>query len=109
MKKRKFETASLECSLDENGEVSVEISGTGISVAIIMIEIMKSLQHDSVPVMDIAMIAHLAANDEDYYSLVKEFYHEYGHNGASLASAIEPELLKNTAKYKFEEEEESKK
>lgn len=104
MKKRKVETASLECSLDENGEVSVEISGTGISVAIIMIEIMKSLQHDGVPVMDIAMIAHLAAKDEDYYDLVKEFYHEYGHHGASLAAAVELELLKETAKFKFKEE-----
>lgn len=104
MKKRKVETALLECGLDENGEVSIEISGTGISVAIIMIEIMKSLQHDSVPVMDIAMIAHIAAKDEDYYSLVKDFYHEYGHHGASLAAAMELELLKETAKFKFKEE-----
>lgn len=103
-KKIKVETASLECGLEENGEVSIEISGTGISVAIIMIECLKSLQHDGVPVMDIAMIAHLAAKDEDYYSLVKEFYHEYGHHGASLAAAMELELLKETPKFKLEEE-----
>ena len=71
-----------------------------------MIEMLKSLQHDGVPVVDIAMIARLAAKDEDYYSIVKEFYNEYGHHGASIASAIELELLKNTAKYKFEEEKE---
>lgn len=102
----KIEKASLDCKINENGEVSIEISGTGISVAIIMIESLKSLQHDGVPVVDIAMIARLAEKDEAYYSLLKEFYNEYGHHGASLASAIELELLKNTAKYKFEEEKE---
>lgn len=107
MNKKKIEKASIDCGINENGEVSIEISGTGISVAIIMIEILKSLQHDSgVPVVDIAMIARLAAKDEDYYSVVKEFYHEYGQHGASITSAIELELLKNTAKYKFEEEKE---
>ena len=106
MNKKKIEKASIECGINENGEVSIEISGTGISVAIIMIEILKSLQHDSVPVVDIAMIARLAEKDEDYYSIVKEFYHEYGQHGASITSAIELELLKNTAKYKFEEEKE---
>ena len=106
MNKKKIEKASIECGINENGEVSIEISGTGISVAIIMIEILKSLQHDGVPVVDIAMIARLAEKDEDYYSIVKEFYHEYGQHGASITSAIELELLKNTAKYKFEEEKE---
>ena len=106
MNKKKIEKASIECLMNEDGEVSIEISGTGISVAIIMIEILKSLQHDGVPVVDIAMIARLAEKDEDYYSIVKEFYHEYGQHGASITSAIELELLKNTAKYKFEEEKE---
>lgn len=106
MNKKKIEKASIECGINENGEVSIEISGTGISVAIIMIEILKSLQHDGVPVVDIAMIARLAEKDEDYYSLVKEYYHEYVQNGVSITSAIELELLKNTAKYKFEEEKE---
>ena len=106
MNKKKIEKASIECLMNEDGEVSIEISGTGISVAIIMIEMLKSIQHDSVPVVDIAMIARLAEKDEDYYSIVKEFYHEYGQHGASITSAIELELLKNTAKYKFEEEKE---
>lgn len=106
MNKKKIEKASIDCGINENGEVSIEISGTGISVAIIMIEILKSLQHDSVHVVDIAMITRLAEKDEDYYSIVKEFYHEYGQHGASITSAIELELLKNTAKYKFEEEKE---
>ena len=106
MNKKKIEKASIECLMNEDGEVSIEISGIGISVAIIMIEMLKSLQHDSVPVVDIAMIARLAEKDEDYYSIVKEFYHEYGQHGASITSAIELELLKNTAKYKFEEEKE---
>ncbi len=106
MNKKKIEKASIECLMNEDGEVSIEISGTGISVAIIMIESLKRLQHDGVPVVDIAMIARLAAKDEDYYNLVKEYYHEYAHQGASIASAIELELLKNTAKYKFEEEKE---
>ena len=103
MNKKKIEKASIDCGINENGEVSIEISGTGISVAIIMIEILKSLQHDSVPVVDIAMIARLAEKDEDYYSKVKEFYHEYGQNGASITSAIELQVHKNTAKYKFKE------
>lgn len=106
MNRKKIEAASIECGINENGEVSIEISGTGISVAIIMIEILKSLQHDGIPVVDIAMIARLAEKDEDYYNIVKEFYHEYGQHGASITSAIELELLKNTAKYKFEEEKE---
>lgn len=106
MNKKKIEKASIECLMNEDGEVSIEISGTGISVAIIMIEILKSLQHDGVPVVDIAMIARLAEKDEDYYSIVEEFYHEYEQHGASITSAIELELLKNTAKYKFEEEKE---
>lgn len=104
MNKKKIEAASIDCGINENGEVRIEISGTGISVAIIMIETLKSLHHDGVPVVDIAMIARLAAKDEDYYSLVKDFYHEYAHHGASIASAIELELLKDTAKYKFKEE-----
>ncbi len=106
MNKKKIEKASIECLMNEDGEVSIEISGTGISVAIIMIEMLKSIQHDGVPVVDIAMIARLAEKDEDYYSLVKEYYHEYAQNGVSITSAIELELLKNTAKYKFEEEKE---
>lgn len=106
MNKKKIKKASIDCGLNENGEVSIEISGTDISVAIIMIEILKILQHDGVPVVDIAMIARLAEKDEDYYSKVKEFYHEYGQHGASITSAIEMEFLKNTAKYKFEEEKE---
>ena len=62
--------ASIDCLMNEDGEVSIEISGTDISVAIIMIEILKILQHDSVPVVDIAMIARLAEKDEDYYSKI---------------------------------------
>ena len=106
MNKKKIEAASIECKIEENGEVSIEINGTGMPMAIIMIESLKSLQHDGIPVVDIAMIARLAEKDEDYYSIVKEFYHEYGQHGASITSAIELELLKNTAKYKFEEEKE---
>ena len=104
MNKKKTEKASIECKIEENGEVSIEINGTGMPMAIIMIESLKELQHDGIPVVDIAMIACLAAKDEDYYSIVKEYYHEYAQNGLSIASAIKLELLKYAAKYKFEEE-----
>lgn len=104
MNKKKIETASIECEINENGEVSIEISGTGWDVAIMMIESLKRLQHDGVPVVDIAMIARLAEKNEDYYSLVKEFYEEYGHHGVSITSAIQLEMLKYVGKYKYEEE-----
>lgn len=104
MNKKKIEKASIECGINENGEVSIEISGKGMSMEIIMIEILKRLQQDGVPVVDIAMIAFLAAKNEDFYSLVKEFYHEYGQHGASITSAIMLGLLKYVGKYKYEEE-----
>lgn len=104
MNKKKIETASIECEIDEKGDVSIEISGTGMLMAIIMIESLKKLQQDGIPVVDIAMIACLAAKAEDYYSLVKEYYHEYALNGVSIKSTIMLELLKYAGKYKYEEE-----
>lgn len=104
MNKKKIEAASIECKIEENGEVSIEINGTGMPMAIIMIESLKGLQHDGIPVVDIAMIACLAAKDEDYYSLVKEYYYEYKQNGVSIKSAIMLGLLKYAGKYKYEEE-----